>query len=129
MTSERITEAELRTIERLEDGNRAALLFALRLVAEVRRLRGLIVGVAGVFVGGPGQCIACYHTLPDHRSDCDAAPVVAEASAIRDEGVIGPIPVMLGSPEPQVQWVGIPKDAAGVKRVWINGKPFVPESP
>jgi hypothetical protein len=46
--NERITDAELRVIEGLEEGNRAALLFARRLVDEVRRLRGLIA-----FLGEP----------------------------------------------------------------------------
>jgi hypothetical protein len=76
---DRITDAELALMSFTVDPKRA------QLVVEVRRLRALIVGVAGVFVGGPGQCIACHHTLPDHRSDCDAAPVVAEARAIREE--------------------------------------------
>jgi hypothetical protein len=81
--TERITEAELLYWETAP----VARVGQLRLIAEMRRLRGLIDGVAGVFVGGPGQCIACYSTLPDHRSYCDAAPVLAEARAIREEGL------------------------------------------
>ena len=122
--TERITEAELADVERalvpslsyakgVTEGEANLARGVQRYIAEVRRLRGLI---------------ADWHS-PEHDERRLWPALEDEARAIREEGVIGPIPVMLGSPEPQVQWAGIPKDAAGVKRVWINGKPFVREKP
>jgi hypothetical protein len=68
-----------------EEGVNAQLIaLAPLLVAEVRRLRGLIVAIDGHFCGGPGLCIECFATLPDHKPGCAGAAVVAEARAIRE---------------------------------------------
>ncbi len=88
--SERISENTLdafkQCAEMMENHScRAEAERTLLLVAEVRRLRGLIEEVSGLFVGGPGLCIVCGATLPDHYDDCPAAGIIAEARAIRQE--------------------------------------------
>jgi hypothetical protein len=135
--SERITEAELEQIadavrgdsdrgdagmpgrladpQPFDDSLNDSIVRAL--VAEVRRLRALIVATCD-----PDQSLGEIITK--------AREMWAEACAIRDEQAVGTLPMVLGSPagEPRVRLAGIPEDAAGVKRIWINGKPFVPEA-
>lgn len=55
------------------------------LLADRERLRGLIVDAASIYVGGPGPCIVCGGTLPDHRDHCPGPPLLAEARAIQAE--------------------------------------------
>jgi len=93
--SERLTEAELREIEEpgLDGFGPVRRAFAERLVAEVRRLRGLIVAVAfrdgsnGTAPEGDYGCVFCEAHLFEgpHKSGCPWPALEAEASAIREE--------------------------------------------
>lgn len=79
--SERITEAELRIVEGLDEDNRSALLFALRLVAEVRRFRALIAAFTDHAEIRVTRFYDGDHEGPDQRTGA----LLDEARAIREE--------------------------------------------
>jgi hypothetical protein len=58
-----------------------------RLVAEVRRLRGLIVGAGGIEIDGPlfdhAWCQECHGH--EHLPDCPVGALAAEADAITED--------------------------------------------
>ena len=96
--SEKITEAELSTIVRLVSAMprdaasvRALKDYAAMLVAEVRRLRGLISGLDPAPGGIEPEdrencCFWCDCEFADpHVPECSFAAIADEARAIRDE--------------------------------------------
>lgn len=95
--SERITEAELREMQfRFEEFEHPTS-DGIHLVAEVRRLRGIIVQAAEWGAGVDDmECCECHECIGPgshagqaelHRSDCPVPTFHAEAEAIRKEQV------------------------------------------
>jgi hypothetical protein len=89
-----MSDADLRDIEEpgIDGlGPMVRRVLVLRLCAEVRRLRGLIVEAEGVEVDGAlydlwcGHCVPGARTLTPHEPDCPIGALAAEARAIREE--------------------------------------------
>jgi hypothetical protein len=87
----RITEQVLEYLDREAryPNVEAAISDVIRLVAEVRRLRALIVACGGDLTGSDGWCGLCGKDLSPsgapHGEDCAAGGIEAEAEAIRAE--------------------------------------------
>lgn len=113
--SERITEERLRGLIRAADaheppddvrvsGSMPIFTSTVRdLVAEVRRLRGLIAAVA--FNGAtsplpPEDHYGCVFCKDNHSRDCPWPPLAAEAEAIRADNPLAGVPIYYGTHHP-----------------------------
>ena len=130
MNEQRITEAELLALDPgpgpdTADHSGFPYDEAHRLVAEVRRLRGIIASFVPV---GSSRPLSYFEPLDN--------ALQAEARAIREEGMAPTAPARHEARDERPEFsvgpiYGVPHFISGLKgkatRVYVDGKPFVPE--